>query len=104
MQRTVRADRAGAIDASVEAVIRAEKLERNTFGEKFRRRTGCEELLGAKCVDNFVIVQRIDFDAETGMLIFRSTGDFADLSSERAVFLRRCWAWPTEQSDGTCSC
>src|ERR1700722_10005623 len=104
MQRAVRADRAGAVNASVEAVIPAEKLERSTFREQFCRRTGCEELLAVKRVDDFVIVQGIDFDTESGMLVFRSTADFADLRIERAVFLRRGWAGPTEQSDGTRSC
>src|ERR1700730_8464933 len=104
MQRTIRADHASAINASVEAVIRAEKFERSTFREQFRSRTGCEELLSVKRVDDFVIVQGIDFNTESGMLVFRSTGDFVDLSSERAIFLRRCCARPTEQSDGTRRC
>jgi hypothetical protein len=88
----------------VKAIIRAEKPERSAFREEFRRRTGCEELLAVKRVDNFVVVQGIDFDAESGMFVFRSTGDFADLRIERAIFLRRCCVRPTEQSDGTRSC
>src|SRR5260370_8168490 len=57
-------DWAGAVDAGMEAVVRAKRREKSAFGKNFRGRSRNEQLVGIERVDDFAGVQRIELNAK----------------------------------------
>ena len=67
---------AGAIDAGMKAVVRAQFGEERAFGENFRSGGGDEEFVGVESVDDFAGVERTELDAEIGVSELGACHDF----------------------------
>ena len=67
---------AGAIEAGMKAVDRAQFGEERGFGEHFRSGGGDEEFVGVESVVDFAGVERIELDAEIGVSELGACHDF----------------------------
>src|SRR5260370_39395686 len=80
-------DWAGAVDACMEAVVRAKRREKSAFGKNFRGRSRNEQFVGIERVDDFASIERIELNAEICVSKFRPAYHLLDALRKRRLRL-----------------
>jgi hypothetical protein len=70
VQRAVAVDVAGAVYPRAKAVVGAEQLQRAAHRDQLCGRSGHEQLFCVQRVDRFARIERVELDAEDGVLEF----------------------------------
>src|SRR6267378_3916291 len=83
-------DRSGAVDAGVEAVIRAEFGEQGAFGEQLGGGGGDEKFIGVEGIEDFASIEGDEFDSEVGVGELGAAHYFLNAVGERRRGLRAC--------------